>query len=172
MCTNFVLYGISACIFNSWRICAPLWLVLDLCLHIQFLKDMCTRSIFWLSRLFSDERSTRDAVGLTKGYDFVEKCFGDDPDLPWSLDDVWPTEKGLLTKDFLMACCSLGNFLPPGNDYLLLSHKSLRIDVNSTLEGVLPNSTWEILFCNSRGSYFCALDSRRESIYNTGFTGI
>ena len=44
------------------------------------------------------------------------------------------------------------------NDYLLLSHKSLRIDVDSTLKGALPNSTGEILFCNSWGSYFCALD--------------
>ena len=47
-----------------------------------------------------------------------------------------------------------------GNDFLLFAHKSLMIDVDSTLKGVLPNSTGEILFCNSRGSYFCALDPR------------
>ena len=59
-----------------------------------------------------------------------------------------------------MACCSLGTSFHRGNDYLLLSYKSLRIDVDSTLEGVLPNFTGEIFFCNSRGSYFCALDSQ------------
>ena len=41
-----------------------------------------------------------------------------------------------------------------------LSHESLRIEVDSTLKGVLPNSIGKILFCNSQGSYFCALDSQ------------
>ena len=59
-----------------------------------------------------------------------------------------------------MVFCSLRNFLPLGNDYLFLSHESLRIEVDSTLKGVLPNSTRKILFYNSQGSNFCALDSR------------
>ena len=45
-----------------------------------------------------------------------------------------------------MVCCSLGNFLPLWNDYLLISHKSLRINVDST-HGLT-----------------------RETIYDTGFT--
>ena len=48
-----------------------------------------------------------------------------------------------------MVCCSLGNFLPRGNNYLLLSYDLLRIDVDSTFEGLLPNSNGEILLCNS-----------------------
>ena len=48
-----------------------------------------------------------------------------------------------------MVCCSLGNFLPLGNNYLLLSCESLIIDVEFTLEGVLPNSIGEILLCNT-----------------------
>ena len=72
-----------------------------------------------------------------------------------------------------MVCCSLGNFLPLGNNYLLISCDSLKIDVDSSLEGISPNSTREILLCNSRGSYFCALDSWGRggggSIYDTRF---
>ena len=44
------------------------------------------------------------------------------------------------------------------------------MDVDSTLEGVLPNFTGEILFYNSWGSYFCVLDPRGEFVYDTGFT--
>ena len=33
-----------------------------------------------------------------------------------------------------MFSCSLGNFLPLGNDYLLLSYKSLKINVDSALD--------------------------------------
>ena len=51
------LHGICACIFNSpggyvHKFCILLfWLACDLCLHIQFLEDMCTSSVFfWLMR--------------------------------------------------------------------------------------------------------------------------
>ena len=71
-----------------------------------------------------------------------------------------------------MVCHSLGNFLPLGNYYLFPSHKSLRIDVDSTLKGVLQNFTGEILFCDSRGSYFCALDSRGSSSMILDLLGI
>ena len=63
-----------------------------------------------------------------------------------------------LTRDSLMVCCSLGNFPPLRNNYLLLSFNSPGIDVDSTLEGVLPNSIREILFCNSQEGYFYVLD--------------
>ena len=48
-----------------------------------------------------------------------------------------------------MVCFSSRNFPPLGNNYLLLSYDSLGIDVNSTLEEVLPSSVGEILFHNS-----------------------
>ena len=57
MCTNFDLYRICACIFNSRRIYAQdlhsnfltcigyvheFYVTWDWCLHIQFSEDMCT----------------------------------------------------------------------------------------------------------------------------------
>ena len=74
MCTISNLYRIHACIFNSRRICAQ-FLYLDLLDY------------------FLDERSIGDVGGLIGEYNFVEKCFGDDSDLPWSLDDVQSIEK-------------------------------------------------------------------------------
>ena len=62
-----------------------------------------------------------------------------------------------------MVCCSPGIFLPLGNNYLLLSCDSLRIDVDSTLKGVLPNFTREIFLCNSRGSCLCVLEPQGNS---------
>ena len=47
----------------------------DQCLHIQLPEDMCT-TLTYLTIL--DERSTKDAGGLTGEYDSIEKCFGDD----------------------------------------------------------------------------------------------
>ena len=52
------------------------------------------------------------------------------------------------------------NFLSLRNDYLLLSHKSLRIEVNSTLEGVLPNTTREIYFATLEGAAFVSWTHR------------
>ena len=119
-CTSSVfflsdLYGICACIFNSRRICAwflycmgfvfacsfpvgyvhDFCIVWELCLHIQFLGDMCISYVFWLTWLFLDERSTGDVGGLIGEYNSIEKCFGDDSDLPWSLDSVRPTGEGV-----------------------------------------------------------------------------
>ena len=64
--------GVRACMFNSCRICARI-LYSDL-----------------LNYFFLDERSTRDAKGLTREYNSTEKCFGDD--LQQSLDGVRPTK--------------------------------------------------------------------------------
>ena len=68
-----------------------------------------------------------------------------------------------------MVCCSLGTSFLQGNDCLLLSHKLLRIDVDSTLEGVLPNSTGEIDLQLSREFLLC-LGPTGESLYVTGYT--
>ena len=68
-----------------------------------------------------------------------------------------------------MVCCSLRNFLSLRNDYLLLSHKSLRIEVNSTLEGVLPNTTREIYFATLEGAASMPW-TYGVSIYDTEFT--
>ena len=55
-----------------------------------------------------------------------------------------------------MVCCMLGNFLPQGNNYLLFPCDSLRIDVDSTLEGVLLNSTGDISFATLERAAFVA----------------
>ena len=140
MCTISGWYRACACIFNSGRICA------------QFLySDLL--DYFWM----------KDARGLIGEYNSVETCFGDDSDLPWSLDGVWPTEEGVVYWGFFDSVLLTRELPSIGNIYLLLSHDSLRIDVDSTLErggGGLPNSTGEILLRNSWGSYFCALDLR------------
>ena len=67
---------------------------------------------------------------------------------------------GVVYWGLLMVCCSLRNFLSLRNDYLLLSHKSLRIEVNSTLEGVLPNTTREIYFATLEGAAFVSWTHR------------
>ena len=67
-----------------------------------------------------------------------------------------------------MVCCLLGTSFHWGSDYLLLSHKSLRIDVDSTLKGVLPNSTREICFATLEGATFVPW-TIGESVYDTGF---
>ena len=67
-----------------------------------------------------------------------------------------------------MVCCSLGNLLPLGNNYLFHYCDSLRIGVDFTLEGVLPNSG-EIFLYNSQRSYI-GLGLTGESFYDTGFT--
>ena len=125
MCSSSVfflsdLYGICACIFNSHRICAwflycmgsvlacsipggyvhDFCIVWELCLHIQFPRDMCTSYVFWFVWLFLDEISTGDAGGLTGEYNFVDKCFGDDSDLPRSLNGVRPTGEGVTYWEF------------------------------------------------------------------------
>ena len=55
--------GFHAHMFNSHRICARI-------LYFDLLD------------YFLDERSTRDAKELTRKYTSIEKCFGDDSDLP------------------------------------------------------------------------------------------
>ena len=61
------------------------------------------------------------------------------------------------------------NFLSLRNDYLLLSHKSLRIEVNSTLERVLPNTTREIYFATLEGAASMPW-THGVSIYDIEFT--
>ena len=112
MCTISGWYRACACIFNSCRICA------------QFLySDLL--DYFWM----------KDARGLIGEYNSVETCFGDDSDLPWSLDGVWPTEEGVVYWGFFDSVLLTRELPSIGNIYLLLSHDSLRIDVDSTLEG-------------------------------------
>ena len=55
-----ICIGFCACMFNSRRICARILT----CLNIL------------------DERSIADAGGFTGEYKSIEKCFGDDSDLP------------------------------------------------------------------------------------------
>ena len=44
---------------------------------------ICARILYFdLLDYFLDERSTRDAKELTRKYTSIEKCFGDDFDLP------------------------------------------------------------------------------------------
>ena len=84
------------------------------CLHVQFLKDMCT-ALTWIRFVLAYSipigyvhkvyilncltifrwKIHWDIGGLTGEYDSVEKCFDDDSDLPWSFDDVWPTKEGV-----------------------------------------------------------------------------
>ena len=141
MCTNSDLYRICVCIFNSRRICAQ-FLYSDL-LNYFWMKD----SLEILEDSLKSIIPLRSVWVIISTYHKVLMVHG-------------PLRRGQFAGDFLMVCCSLRNFLPLGNDYLFLSHESLRIEVDSTLKGVLPNSTRKILFYNSQGSNFCALDSR------------
>ena len=89
----------------------------------------------------------------------LKSARGDDFELAWSFDDVWLTEEGVAYMGiFWWYVVHWGTTFHRGKYYLLFSHKSLRIDFDSTLKGLLQNSIGEIFFCNSRGSYFCALD--------------
>ena len=69
-----------------------------------------------------------------------------------------------------MVCCLLGNFLPLGNNYLPLSCDSLRIDIDSTLEGVLPNSYWGNFSLHLSRELIMCLRLKGESVYDTRFT--
>ena len=62
-CSFLICIGFHAHMFNSHRICARI-------LYFDLLD------------YFLDERSTRDAKELTRKYTSIEKCFGDDSDLP------------------------------------------------------------------------------------------
>ena len=68
-----------------------------------------------------------DAGGLTGEYDSIEKCFGDDSNLPWNLDDVWPTKEGVVYWGFFDGMLFIGELPSTGNIYLLLSHDSVGI---------------------------------------------
>ena len=69
-----------------------------------------------------------------------------------------------------MVCCSLGNFLPLENNYLLLSYNSLGIDVDSTIEGGLTGLYWgNFILQLLRGLPLC-LGPMGESVYDTRFT--
>ena len=110
MCTNYDLYRICACIFNSWRICA-LVLCFDL-LNYFWMKDllgMLKESLGSIILLIS-------VLVMILTYHEVMMVYG-------------PLRKGVAYWDFFMVGCSLGNFLPLRNNYLLLSCDSLRIDV-------------------------------------------
>ena len=81
MCTIFVLflfdlYGFYTYMFNSLGIYE--W--------IPYLD---------LLDYFLDERPTGVVEELTREYDSTKKCFGDDFDLPWSLDGVQSTGEGV-----------------------------------------------------------------------------
>ena len=161
MCTNFDLYRICACIFQDmclnsdlYRTCAYIFNSQRICAQV-----LCSGLLdyFWMKDPLGTLEDSLGSIILLKSvlvmiltYHEVLMVYG-------------LLKKGQLIGDFLMVCCSLGNFLPLGNNYLLISCDSLKIDVDSSLEGISPNSTREILLCNSRGSYFCALESRGSS---------
>ena len=80
--------GFSACMFNSCRICAQvLCCSFFICMGFRACMfnslGICARILYSnLLDYFLDERSTRDVGEHTTEYNSIEKCFGDDFNLP------------------------------------------------------------------------------------------
>ena len=129
------LYKIYACMFNSRRICAQV-------LYSDFLTIFLWK-IYW------------DAKGLTGEYNSMEKCFGDDSNLPWSLNDVWPTEEGVVYWGLLMVCCSLGTSFHWGMIifFFLTNHWGLKLTPPS--RGFYQTLLGKFILQLSRGLLLC-----------------
>ena len=91
---------------------------------------MCTRSTFWLSWLFLDERSTGMLEDSLGSMIMLKSALADDYNLPWSLDVVWLTEEEVaywgLSNDVLFT-----RELPSTREmiifFLLLNHWGLML---------------------------------------------
>ena len=84
MCKSSVLYRICACMFNPLEIYAQVlcsfMICIGFCACMFNSRRICARILTCLNIL--DERSIADAGGFTGEYKSIEKCFGDDSDLP------------------------------------------------------------------------------------------
>ena len=138
----------------------------DWCLHIQFSEDMCTTLTYTRSMpacsipigyvhkiciLTFLTYWVKDSLGMLEvslgSMILLKSARGDDFELAWSFDDVWLTEEGVAYMGiFWWYVVHWGTTFHRGKYYLLFSHKSLRIDFDSTLKGLLQNSIGEIFF--------------------------
>ena len=143
--------GFHACIFNSQRICAQNLNSMGFCAYMFNSQRICARILcsdlldyIWMKDpqgMLEDSLGLESVLVMILTYHEVLMVYG-------------PLKKRVAYWDFLMVCCLLGNFLPLGNNYLPLSCDSLRIDIDSTLEGVLPNLLGKFLFASLEGADF------------------
>ena len=112
---NFVLHGIGAYIFNSRRIYAHFDLY-KICAYMFNSRRICAQDLY---SILLDYFWMKDPLGMLEdslwSMILLKSALGDDSDLPLSLDGVRLTEEEVSSRDFLMVCCSLGNF-HRGND--------------------------------------------------------
>ena len=125
---------------------------------------MCTRSTFWLSWLFLDERSTGMLEDSLGSMIMLKSALADDYNLPWSLDVVWLTEEEVaywgLSNDVLFT-----RELPSIREmiifFLLLNHWGLMLTPPS--RGFYQTLLGKFCFATLKGATFvpCAHEGVR-----------
>ena len=115
---------------------------------------MCTNSI--LLDYFLDERSTENSRGLTGEYNSTKKCFGDDSNLPWSLDGVQSTGEGVAYWGFFGSVLLIGeNFPPLRKNCILLSYGSWGLMLTPPSRGFYQLHWGNLILQLLRGLLLC-----------------